>query len=128
MLYPTKSDNGMKIKYYKRGAFMSNETFLWIFSRGIELGVIVVCLLPLRALFRRKVPRLFSYLLWIALPVDIVYHLVTEIILKRFRGVSDFIHRIPKVVIAEEVVRVLKWCWICGTIVVVLWSIFSARK
>lgn len=107
---------------------MSNETFLWIFSRGIELGVIVVCLLPLRALFRRKVPRLFSYVLWIALPTNIVYRFVSGIILKRLPRVSDFIHRLPKIVIEEKVVLVMKWCWIGGTAVVVLGLAISYLK
>ncbi len=104
---------------------MSNVTFLWIFSRGIELGVIILCLLPLRALFRRMVPRLFSYVLWVALPTNIVYRFVTGIVLKKLPKVSDFIHRIPKVVIAESTVRIMKWCWVGGTAVVVLWLTVS---
>jgi len=104
---------------------MSNETFLWIFSRGIELGVIVVCLLPLRALFRRIVPRVFSYLLWSALLVNLMFQFITRIILKNSRDVTDIVHREPKVVIEENVVRILKWCWIGGTLVVVLWLTLS---
>lgn len=100
---------------------MSNVTFLWIFSRGIELGVIIVCILPLRALFRRKIPRLFSYFLWAALPADIVM----KIILKTFCNVSDYIHRMPKLAIDEQIVSVMKHCWICGTIIVVSWLTFS---
>lgn len=104
---------------------MSNETFLWIFSRGIELGVIVVCLLPLRALLRRKVPRLFSYILWSALPTNIVYRFVTGIMMKRFRIVADLVLREPTVVIEESIVRIMKWCWIGGTAVVLLWMLVS---
>lgn len=104
---------------------MSNETFLWIFSRGIELGVIVVCLLPLRTLFRRIVPRVFSYLLWSALPVNVVFHLMMKLILKNVREVTDVFHREPKVAIDENVVQILKWCWIGGTLVVVLWLTLS---
>jgi len=104
---------------------MSNVTFLWIFSRGIELGVIILCLLPLRALFRRKVPRLFSYLLWIALPVNIVYRFVTGLIFKKLPKVADFVHRQPKIVVDENVIRIVKWCWICGTTSFVLRLIVS---
>ncbi len=104
---------------------MSNETFLWIFSRGIELGLIVVCLLPLRALFRRKIPRLFSYVLWIALPTNIVYRFVTGIVLKRYRIVADMVLRKPKVIIQESTVQIMKWCWIGGTAIVVLWLTVS---
>lgn len=100
---------------------MSNVTFLWIFSRGIELGVIILCLLPLRALFRRKVPRLFSYILWIALPVDVVLKMA----LKNYRVEADFVHREPKVFVDENIVRIVKWCWIGGTIVVILWLVIS---
>ncbi len=100
---------------------MSNVTFLWIFSRGIELGVIILCLLPIRALFRRKVPRLFSYVLWIALPANIV----TKMVLKKYRVDADFVHREPKVIVDENTVRVMKWCWIGGTIVVILWLAIS---
>lgn len=103
---------------------MSNVTFLWIFSRGIELGVIILCLLPIRALFRRKVPRLFSYLLWIALPVDIVLNLVLKVLSNEVYQVV-YIHKMPKISIDENIVRIMKWCWICGTIVVILWLIFT---
>lgn len=103
---------------------MSNVTFLWIFSRGIELGVVVLCLLPIRALFRRKFPRVFSYMLWAALPVDIVYNLVLKIMSNDVYQIVH-IHRMPKISIDEKIVQVMKWCWICGTIVVVLWLIFT---
>lgn len=103
---------------------MSNVTFLWIFSRGIELGVIILCLLPIRALFRRKVPRLFSYLLWIALPVDIVLNLVLKVLSNEVYQVV-YIHKMPKISIDENIVQVMKWCWICGTIIVVSRMIFS---
>ncbi len=100
---------------------MSNETFLWIFSRGIELGVIVVCLLPLRTLFRRIVPRVFSYLLWSALPIGIVI----KVLLRRWRVEADWVHREPKLVVEEKTVCIMKWCWIGGTIIVMLWMIVS---
>ena len=82
---------------------MSNVTFLWIFSRGIELGVIVLCLLPVRALFRRKIPRLFSYLLWAALPANIIFYLVVKIVSSRVANVV-YIHKIPKIAIEEDIV------------------------
>lgn len=104
---------------------MSNETFLWIFSRGIELGLIVVCLLPLRALFRRKIPRLFSYILWSALPANIVYRFVTEMVLMKFRGVADMVLRKPKMVVEENMVRIVKWYWIGGTVIALLWLSIS---
>ena len=103
---------------------MSNVTFLWIFSRGIELGVIVLCLLPLRALLRRWFPRLFSYVLWITLPVNLVYHLMVKFVSSHTSNVVHM-HKIAKVVFDEGIVYRMKWCWICGTIAVVVWFLFS---
>ena len=86
---------------------MSNVTFLWIFSRGIELGVIVLCLLPLRALLHRWFPRLFSYVLWITLPVSVMYHLVVKSVSSHTANVV-LIHKMPKVVIDENIVYRMK--------------------
>ena len=103
---------------------MSNETFLWIFSRGIELGVIVVCLLPLRALFRRIVPRVFSYLLWSALPISIVCNLVVKLLSNHVTNIVH-IHKTPKLVVNETIVVTMKWCWLWGTSIVVLALVYS---
>jgi len=103
---------------------MPNVTFLWIFSRGIELGVIILCLLPIRALFRKKIPRLFSYILWIALPANIMLNLLMKVRMNQMSNVVH-IHKTPRIVVDEIVIRTMKWCWICGTIVVILWLVFS---
>lgn len=98
---------------------MSNVAFLWIFSRGIELGVIVLCLLPLRALLRKKAPRLFSYVLWAALPVNLVYNLVIRIISLFNHPVIDHIYKSPKVVVDERTVQALGRFLGIGTILVI---------
>lgn len=98
---------------------MSNVAFLWIFSRGIELGVIVLCLLPLRALLRKKVPRIFSYLLWATLPVSLVYNLVIRIISLFNHRVIVYIYKSPKVVVDERMVHALGGFLGIGTIVVI---------
>lgn len=104
---------------------MSNVAFLWIFSRGMELGVIVLCLLPLRVLLRKKVPRLFSYLLWGALPVNIVYNLVLRIMALINHRVIDHVYKNPKIVVDEKTVQCMKWCWVCGTVVVISVMVYS---
>lgn len=103
---------------------MSNVTFLWIFSRGIELGVIVVCIFLLRVLFRRKVPRLFSYLLWAALPINIVCSFLLKVESNHTYHVV-IVHQTPIIFIDEYVVRIMKRCWMCGTVLVVLGLAFS---
>lgn len=102
---------------------MSNVTFLWIFSRGIELGFVLLCLLPLRMLLRRKTPHFFSFILWSVLPANIIYDLV-------LRGCSHFtnsvyIHKTPGISLDENIVNGMKWCWICGMVLVILWLVFS---
>lgn len=104
---------------------MSNVAFLWVFSRGMELGVIVLCLLPLRALLRKKVPRLFSYLLWGALPVNIVYNLALRIMALINRRVVDHLYNNPKIVVDEKIVQVMKSFWACGTVVVLAVMVYS---
>ena len=103
---------------------MSNVAFLWIFSRGMELGVIVLCLLPLRFLLRKKVPRLFSYLLWMAIPVNIVYNLVMQFVAMIDRRVSDRMFNYPKIVVDESIVCGMRYGWCIGTIVVVFGMVF----
>lgn len=104
---------------------MSNVAFLWIFSRGMELGVIVLCLLPLRLLLRRKMPRLFSYLLWGALPVNLVYNLVMRFVAMINRGVPDHVYKNPKIIVDESSVQVMRRCWSVGSIIVVLGMVLS---
>jgi len=104
---------------------MSNVAFLWIFSRGMELGVIVLCLLPLRALLRRKVPRLFSYLLWTALPVNVVYNLGICFLPRQNQWISDYMCKLPPVILDEDVVRIWRWIWSCGTILIVTGMVYT---
>ncbi len=104
---------------------MSNVAFLWIFSRGMELGVIVLCLLPLRALLRRKVPRLFTYLLWAALPVNVGYNLIISILPKKNRWIADYVAKSSQVVVSESLIQVLTGIWFCGTILVVLGMVYT---
>lgn len=54
-----------------------NMLFMWILDRGIELGGVILFLLPLRAVLKRKAPKIFSYLLWGALPIGLCYNLIT---------------------------------------------------
>lgn len=103
---------------------MSNVAFLWIFSRGMELGVIVLCLLPLRFLLRKKVPRLFSYLLWMAIPVNIVYNLVMQFVAMIDRRVSDRMYTNPEIVVDEIIVSRMRYAWCVGTVVVVFGMVF----
>lgn len=103
---------------------MSNVAFLWIFSRGMELGVIVLCLLPLRFLLRKKVPRLFSYLLWMAIPMNIGYNLVMRFIALIDRRVPDRMFNYPKIVVGETVAFWMRYGWCVGTVVVVFGMVF----
>jgi len=104
---------------------MSNVAFLWIFSRGMELGVIVLCLLPLRFLLRKKVPRLFSYLLWMAIPVNIGYNLC-EIIWSNFsKDIADRVYGAPKVMVAEKTVQIMKSFWVGGSLIVIFGMTYS---
>ncbi len=97
---------------------MLNVAILWIFSCGIELGVVVLCLLPLRIILRRKVPRLFSYLLWGALPVTVVFSLCTKLIVSLSKRTADFLDERDPIVINEDVYASLKMFWTIGSIVV----------
>lgn len=110
---------------------MSNVTFLWIFSRGIELGVIVLCLFPIRALLRKKVPRIFSYLLWSVLPVNIVFNMCMSFLIRQGGWILDHVYKSPQVVADESIVKALKCVWMCGTLIVVcgmLWTYIRFRK
>lgn len=104
---------------------MSNVAFLWIFSRGIELGVIVLCLLPLRAFLRRKVPRLFSYLLWAALPVNVVYNLVMRFVPEMSRWVHSHLYQGMPIEIYGKNVEILKEIWTIGLAFFALFILFS---
>jgi len=106
-------------KNTKEVLLMSKVAFLWIFSRGMELGVIVLCLLPLRALLRRKVPRLFSYMLWAALPLNLVYNLCMWFLPKQRQWIADYMHRMPQVTVKEDVVQGMMNIWMVGTVCVV---------
>lgn len=100
---------------------MLNVIILWIFSCGIELGVIVLCLLPLRFILRRKVPRLFSYLLWGAVPVTVVASFCMKNMPVFFESVAEHSKGMHPVIISESAVTVMKWCMVLGSVAV--WSV-----
>lgn len=104
---------------------MSNVTFLWIFSRGIELGVIVLCLLPLRALLRRKVPRLFSYLLWAALPVNVAYNLVIRLWPEVPQRIESYVLKKMSIQIGESSLEKMQWTCAMGSTVILIAMLFS---
>lgn len=99
---------------------MLNVAILWIFSCGIELGVVVLCLLPLRFILRRKVPRLFSYVLWATLPVTVVFSFCTKLIVSLSKKTFDFLDEKDPVVINENAFLVLKTFWTIGSIIVLV--------
>ena len=104
---------------------MLSVTFLWIFSRGIELGVIVLCLLPIRALLRKRIPRVFSYLLWAALPVNLVCNIILGFLIKQGKWIMDHVYRSPRIMVDESIIRALESFWICGTVLVACVMIVS---
>ena len=53
-----------------------------------------------------------------------MYHLVVKSVSSHTANVV-LIHKMPKVVIDENIVYRMKWFWICGTVAVVLWFLFS---
>lgn len=104
---------------------MLNVAFLWIFSRGIELGVIVLCLLPIRALLRKKVPRIFSYLLWGALPVNIVYNLCTQLVPGLSTKIADYVDEKKHIEIGKGLLGAFEFIWTIGIIVILLGMLIS---
>ena len=104
---------------------MSNVTFLWIFSRGIELGVIVLCLLPLRAILRKKGPRLLSYLLWSALPINVVYNFCIWILPREYHLIEAYMPKRSPIVISETFLEIMKSVWFVGTTVVLIRMLLS---
>ncbi len=102
---------------------MSNGAFLWIFSRGIELGVIVLCLLPLRALLRRTVSRRFSYFLWLTIPVNVGLNLALKVIPNKIL-IVDYVHIEPLVTVDERTLQLMKWIWGAGTVIVISTLVF----
>lgn len=99
---------------------MLNVVILWIFSCGIELGVVVLCLLPLRFILRRKVPRLFSYLLWCAVPVTVVFSLCTKQFPNLSKRIADFLDETDPVVVSDNMFFAMKTFWTIGSIIVLV--------
>ena len=103
---------------------MSNAVFLWMLDRGIELGVIVLCLLPLRTLLHRTVSRRFSYLLWLTLPVNVGINLIVKIMPISIRT-TNFLSIPPLVILEGTTIRFMKYIWLAGTVIVI--SILAIR-
>lgn len=104
---------------------MLNDAFLWILSRGIELGIIVLCLLPFRVLLRKKAARKFSYLLWSALPINLIYNLCVLLMPKLNYWIGNSVYDAQQVVVDEIALQIMKYLWICGTVVVVSVMVYS---
>lgn len=104
---------------------MLHVVFLWILSRGIELGVIVLCLLPFRWLLRRFAPRVFSYGIWLVLPVNVVYRLLfASGPYKSVVNVSG-LSKEAEVAIDEQVLSIGMILYCVGTIFVIVYMICS---
>lgn len=97
---------------------MLYAAFLWLLNRGIGLGIIVLCLLPIRALFRKKVPRVFSYLLWSALPLNVLLNLCLRFIPVKVHRIIDHTGWMPHLIIPEHILHVMTCVWICVTVVI----------
>lgn len=97
---------------------MLHVVFLWILSCGIELGVIVLCLLPVRWLLRRKAPRVFSYVMWGTLPLNVVYSIFTVFEPNVSRLVVPMLNKKTEVEIGEKVLNSGLFLYAIGTIVV----------
>ena len=51
--------------------------------------------------------------------MNIIYRFLIRVILERLPNVADFVHREPKVIVEEHIVRIMKMCWIVGTIIMI---------
>ena len=99
---------------------MSSSVFLWVFRCGIELGVMVLLLLPLRAILKRTAPRIFSYLLWGVLPLIIIGKWFIKEMPRLGLLVESHVSGIPFVVIQGVTVQAGKVVWLIGTACVAL--------
>lgn len=61
---------------------MSNTVFLWIVNQGIELGLVILCLMLLRVILRKTAPKVFSYLLWCTLPATVLCNFLLRVVSK----------------------------------------------
>ncbi len=103
---------------------MSNSVFLWVFRCGIELGVIVLLLLPLRAILKRTAPRIFSYLLWGVLPLIVICKWFIERMSQFGLLVEFHVSEIPFMAIPEMILQAGKGFLLIGTACVFLFMVY----
>lgn len=103
---------------------MLNNVFIWILNQGIELGVIVLCLLPLRAVLRKTAPRAFAYLLWGVIPVSVLYSLLSVLTPPVLYWMA-FFDGTPSLTFQGKDFQFYKWILSIGITVMVLYRICS---
>lgn len=104
---------------------MPDSTFLWIFKRGMELGIVVLFLLPLRLVLRRKAPRIFCYMLWLVLPVSIVYMWLEKLCPNMPYAVVMLLHNAPVFVIRRTWFVLCKAVYLVGVGVQVAYLLYA---
>ena len=107
---------------------MLNNIFIWILNQGIELGVIVLLLLPLRALLRKTAPRSFAYLLWGIIPINMVGSLLTKVYSKFLYWAVAVVDKSISLNLHGRVLLLCKWVLSVGIAVMVLYRIYSYLK
>ena len=102
---------------------MLNNIFIWILNQGIELGVIVLCLLPLRAVLRKTAPRAFAYLLWGVIPVSLVYSFIS-LLASPVLYWMPFVDKTPSLTFQGTSLYVCKWIMSVGIAVMILYRVY----
>lgn len=95
---------------------MSDNVFIWILNRGVELGAIVLFLLPIRAILRRTAPRVFSYLLWCVIPVSVLFKLWETVVSHIYYHEVVPVNRMSSVPVLGLGLQIGKWILLIGTI------------
>lgn len=107
---------------------MSDNVFIWILNRGVELGAIVLLLLPIRAILRRTAPRVFSYLLWCVIPVSVIYKMWEKLVSNIFHHAVVPRKAVPSIGVYETSLQICKLILVIGIIGMIIYRICSYMR
>lgn len=107
---------------------MSDTEILFILNQGWRLGVVILCVILIRAVLKRVTCRCASYLLWCSIPICYFYTAGVECFNVFYCKVDVKSSNAPYFFFGEKASMVLKAVWVTVCIGMLIYMVYSYVK
>lgn len=107
---------------------MSNTGMFFILNQGWRLGVVVVCIILIRAVLKRMTLRCASYSLWYSIPICYLYIMGVECFHVIYNEIHMNASNEPYLFLSETASMVIKAVWLTVCIGMLIYMVYSYVK